>query len=106
MDKADPKAGQLSLSELEQVQKDLPEWEVDSSGDTPRLTRTFSFRNFAEALAFTNKVGEAAEAADHHPLISLTWGEARVDWWSHSAGGITSNDVGMAQATDRIFSAD
>ncbi|MCY4129156.1 MAG: 4a-hydroxytetrahydrobiopterin dehydratase [Gammaproteobacteria bacterium] len=106
MDKANPNANQLSSSELDQLQTDLPEWQVDTSGDTPRLTRTFSFQNFAEALAFTNKVGEAAEAADHHPLISLTWGEARVDWWSHSAGGITGNDVNMARATDGIFSAD
>lgn len=106
MDKADPNAEQLSPEELAQVQQDLPQWEIDSTGDAPKLTRRFSFENFAGALAFTNGVGEAAEAADHHPLICLTWGEARVDWWSHSAGGITRNDVNMARATDRIFAAD
>ena len=106
MDKADPNAQQLSPDELAQLQQDLSQWEVDSSGDASKLTRKFTFGNFAEALAFTNRVGEAAEAADHHPLISLTWGEATVDWWSHSAGGITRNDVNMARATDRIFAAD
>lgn len=106
MDKADPNANRLSPAELEQLQSDLPQWDVDTTGEASKLTRKFSFANFAEALAFANRVGEAAEAADHHPLISLTWGEATVDWWSHSAGGITRNDVKMAHATDRIFATD
>ena len=106
MDKADPTANQLSVEELEKLQESLPHWTVDATGDASKLTRRFTFKNFSEALAFTNKVGEVAEAADHHPLISLTWGEARVEWWSHSAGGITQNDVNMAKETDRIFAAD
>ena len=105
MDKADPNAATLNAEELTALQSELSDWNVDSSNDVPRLMRKFAFSNFAEALAFTNAVGEAAEAADHHPLISLTWGEATVEWWSHSAGGITANDVNMARATDGIYAA-
>ena len=106
MDKADPTAERLSNDAWEKLRHELSAWNFDTSADISKLTRTFTFANFAEALAFTNKVGEAAEAADHHPLISLTWGEARVDWWSHSAGGVTQNDVNMAMATDQIFAND
>ena len=95
----DPNAQPLSLTELREQLNDLDGWSETVIDGTTALTKTFKFSNFAEALAFTNKVGEIAEANDHHPRISLTWGEATVDWWSHSAGGVTSNDVYMASLT-------
>lgn len=102
----DAGAAKLSSAELDALRGSLPHWKVDTSGEASKLVRKFAFDDFAAALAFTNKVGDAAEAANHHPLISLTWGEAQVEWWSHSAGGVTGSDVDMARATDGIFSAD
>ena len=101
----DPITVSLTALQLRDMQPSLPDWTVDTSANVVKLIRTFSFKNFADALAFTDRVGGAAEEADHHPLISLTWGEARVEWWSHSAGGITQNDIDMARSTDGIYAS-
>lgn len=103
MDKADLNASLLNSDELKNLSQSLPGWDVVYKEDMPTLSRMFHFDNFEKALIFTNKVGEAAEAADHHPRICLTWGEAKVEWWSHSAGGVTQNDVNMAKATESCF---
>lgn len=103
MEKADPNANLFDQNALEGLQDTLPAWKIVYKDDMATLSRTFGFSDFVAALAFTNKVGEAAESANHHPRICLTWGEARVEWWSHSAGGVTANDVNMAKATDACF---
>ncbi len=54
-------APRLNESEIAQLKLDTPEWQVLTEEDIPRLIRVFSFKNFAEALAFTHKVGELAE---------------------------------------------
>ena len=100
MDKANPSANLLDQQALDELKQSFSSWDVVQKDGMSTLVRTFSFNDFAEALAFTNRVGEIAEAADHHPRICLTWGETQVEWWSHSAGGVTENDVNMAKATD------
>lgn len=66
------------------------------------LEREFRFADFAEALAFVNRVGEAAEAANHHPDIAIHWNPVTVRWWTHTAGGITERDMDMAALTDEL----
>jgi len=95
----------LTESEIEAYQKVIPNWGViDDAQGVPRLTRTFKFNNFVEALAFTNAVGAAAEAAGHHPLIELTWGRVTVQWWTHNINELHQNDFIMAARTDQIYS--
>lgn len=97
----------LTEKEIETYQKEIPNWGVmDDAQGVPRLTRTFKFVNFAEALAFTNAVGAAAEEAGHHPLIELTWGRATVSWWTHNINGLHQNDFIMAARTDQIYIKD
>jgi 4a-hydroxytetrahydrobiopterin dehydratase len=69
-----------------------------------RLERTFKFKNFVQALAFTNKVGELAEAEGHHPAILTEWGKVTVTWWTHKIRGLHRNDFVMAAKTDRLYS--
>ena len=76
-------------------------WERVGDG---ALARTFTFPDFASALAFVVRVGCAAEKRDHHPDIELGWGKARVSWSTHDAGGITQLDVDMAEATTKLAS--
>jgi len=64
--------------------------------DEHHLEREFKFKNFVEALAFTNKVGEVAEAENHHPDIYLSWGKVRISLWTHKIGGLSENDFIMA----------
>lgn len=66
------------------------------------LVRAFSFPDFAAALAFTVRLGMIAEKRDHHPDVLLSWGKARVTWTTHDAGGLTSLDLALAEATDGI----
>jgi 4a-hydroxytetrahydrobiopterin dehydratase len=60
------------------------------------LLREFSFKNFQEALAFTNQVGALAEEHQHHPDIYLSWGKVRVELWTHKIDGLSENDFILA----------
>ena len=75
-----------------------------SIGDL-RLEKTFKFKNFRQALEFTNTVGELAEQEDHHPAILTEWGRVTVAWWTHKIRGLHRNDFIMAAKTDSISAA-
>ena len=64
------------------------------------LEKTYKFKNFVEALAFTNKVGELAEASQHHPDIYLAWGQVKITLWTHKIGGLSENDFILAAKMD------
>ncbi len=66
------------------------------------LEREFKFKNFVEALDFTNRVGELAEAQNHHPDIYLTWGKVKVTIWTHKVDGLTESDFVLAAKIDRL----
>lgn len=93
----------LTAEEIEYFKTELPAWDVIVVDSVLHLKRNFKFTNFAEALAFTNAIGEIAEVQGHHPLIELTWGRVSVEWWTHDIRGIHQNDFIMAAKTDQIF---
>ena len=64
----------LMAREIEERLPQVPEWHLIERDGIKRLERRFKFRDFAQALAFTNRVGEAAEAQGHHPAILTEWG--------------------------------
>lgn len=66
------------------------------------LEKAFSFPDFATALAFTNRVGELAEAEGHHPDIHLAWGKVRLTIWTHAVDGLTESDFVLAARADRL----
>ncbi len=68
------------------------------------LTKEYVFPDFALALEFVNKVGQKAEAANHHPDITLSWGRVVVSLTTHSEGGITLKDHELAAEIDAIAS--
>ncbi|HEV7921805.1 MAG TPA: 4a-hydroxytetrahydrobiopterin dehydratase [Thermoanaerobaculia bacterium] len=65
------------------------------------LEKTFPFPDFAEALAFTNRVGAIAEGEGHHPDIHLAWGSVRITIWTHKIGGLTRSDFILAAKIDQ-----
>ena len=79
-------------------------WSEELKEGVKILTRTFEFGNFAQAMTFAVRIGEAADAADHHPEITVSWGRVRVEWWSHDANGVTSRDIALAETTNRLYS--
>ena len=92
----------LTSDEIENLKPQVPDWKVVEDGGVKKLERTFKFKNFAQALAFTNAVGEVAEEEGHHPVIELTWGRATVTWYTHKIKGLHQNDFVMAAKTDEL----
>jgi 4a-hydroxytetrahydrobiopterin dehydratase len=66
------------------------------------LERTFEFDSFPAAIAFVDRLAEAAEAANHHPDIDIRYRRVTVRWTTHSAGGITGRDREMAVQTSNL----
>jgi 4a-hydroxytetrahydrobiopterin dehydratase len=81
----------------------VPRWNLVEQDKVKRIERTFKFRDFAQALAFTNEVGRIAEEEGHHPVIELTWGRVTVTWWTHKIKGLHQNDFIMAAKTDELY---
>lgn len=90
----------LSASEATTLLKETPEWNV--SADTKKIMRAFSFKNFAEALAFANKIGAIAEEQGHHPDLHVEWGRVTVVLSTHAIGGLSVNDFILAAKIDAI----
>ncbi|MDH4228566.1 MAG: 4a-hydroxytetrahydrobiopterin dehydratase [Nitrospirota bacterium] len=67
-----------------------------------RLEKTCKFADFRSALAFTNRVGEVAEAEGHHPDIHLTWGRVDLGIWTHAVDGLTEADFILAAKINRL----
>ncbi len=78
--------------------KGLNDWRAENE----MLRRRFTFPDFAASLDFVNKVGELAEAADHHPDITFGWGYAEIALTTHDRGGITDVDFALAKQIDSI----
>ena len=70
------------------------------------LEKEYTFKNFRDALAFTNRVGELAEATNHHPDIYLAWGKVKVTLWTHKIDGLTESDFIMAAKIDRLLGSE
>ncbi|MEZ5525572.1 MAG: 4a-hydroxytetrahydrobiopterin dehydratase [Pseudomonadales bacterium] len=96
-------APKVSDAELTELMLELPEWRVEERYAEKQLERIFKFKNFAQALAFTNDVGELAESENHHPAILTEWGRVTVTWWTHKIGGLHKNDFIMAARTDQLY---
>ncbi len=69
--------------------------------DAHHLSREFTFKNFAEALAFVNRVGNVAEEQNHHPDLYLAWGKVRVEIWTHKINGLTESDFVFAARAEQ-----
>jgi len=92
----------VNEAELSELKAQLPDWQVVEQNGELHLERVYKFRNFKIALAFTQQVGEEAEAQGHHPALLTEWGKVTVTWWTHVLGGLHQNDFIMAAQTDRI----
>lgn len=93
----------LTDDELASLQGDIPDWQVIEVEGVKQLKREFTFKNFLEALEFTNLAGEIAEKEGHHPALLVEWGKVTVRWWTHKIGGLHKNDVIMAAKTDCLY---
>ena len=93
----------LQDAEIAGLKPQVPDWQVIEKDGVKRLERVYKFKDFAQALAFTNRIGELAEEEDHHPSILTEWGKVTVTWWTHKIKGLHQNDFIMAAKTDRLY---
>lgn len=90
----------LSLEKRKDFLKELNiKWKIESNH---HLEREFSFKDFAEALDFTNRVGELAENEGHHPDIFLSWGKVKVQIVTHKIDALTESDFILAAKIDDL----
>lgn len=76
----------------------LPLWQLAA----PNIERTVTFADFPAAIAFVNRIAEAAEKANHHPDIDIRWNKVRLALSSHDAGGLTERDFRLAAVIDSL----
>ena len=89
----------LKGEELDDLQRQVPEWEVV---EEHHLRRRFRFKNFREALGFVNRVGELAEEQGHHPDVTFGWGYAEVTIFTHKINGLTESDFILAAKINEL----
>jgi 4a-hydroxytetrahydrobiopterin dehydratase len=91
----------MDRAKAEEMLKQLDSgWALNKDG---HLERFYTFKDFAQALAFVNKVGTVAEEEGHHPDLYLAWGKCKVELWTHKIHGLTESDFYMAAKSDRKF---
>jgi len=90
----------LPQARIDELLKELePGWRLNAAG---HLERSYEFRNFAEALAFANRIGAIAEQEGHHPDLHVAWGRCVVEIWTHKIDGLTESDFVLAAKYDRL----
>jgi 4a-hydroxytetrahydrobiopterin dehydratase len=90
----------MRAQELQRLLQLVPQWKAVNEH---HITRTFTFPDFKQALAFVNRVGEVAENQGHHPDILLTWGKAEITLWTHKIDGLTQSDFIMAAKIEQLY---
>lgn len=88
----------LTQTQVKEKLQALPDWTTD--GET--ISRTFKFKDFIGSIDFVNKLVEPAEAAGHHPDITISYNKVIIDLTTHDAGGITQKDFDLAQIISQL----
>ncbi len=91
----------LARQESEPMMKEVPGWKL--ADDALSISRDFTFKNFADALAFANKIGAIAEEEGHHPDLTVSWGKVGVHLSTHAIGGLSENDFILAAKVDGLM---
>ncbi|HEY4811216.1 MAG TPA: 4a-hydroxytetrahydrobiopterin dehydratase [Solirubrobacteraceae bacterium] len=92
--------GLLEDSDIQERLAAVPDWRTAEQSE---IVRDFTFADFAAAIAFVDRVAEAAEAANHHPDILVHgWNKVRLTLSTHSQGGLTDADFQLAAQIDGL----
>jgi len=88
----------LTEAEVQAFLQSHPGWALTAG----MLTKTYGFADFRAAMAFVNRVADAAEAADHHPDIDIRYSKVTLALQTHDAAGLTARDTGLAAQVERF----
>ena len=89
----------LTPKEIKPLLKQVRGWKVVQNH---HLEKKFVFKNFKEALDFTNKISKIAEQENHHPDVYLAWGKVKLKLWTHKIKGLTESDFILAAKVDEV----
>jgi 4a-hydroxytetrahydrobiopterin dehydratase len=78
-------------------------WTLQHDQDIRKIKQTYRFKNFADAMVFTNAVAALAERHGHHPTIITEWGAVSLEWWSHKIKDLHQLDLELAGQCDVLF---
>ena len=98
-----PDADPATNQEISEFLSNNSAWCLIETSEVKQIERTYKFKNFKDALEFTNLIGEIAEIEGHHPQIITEWGSVLVRWWSHKIRNIHINDLILAARCDQRF---
>ena len=90
----------LTAKEIAPLLAQMEGWKVE---DDKRLSKSFRFKNFVQAVDFVNALTQIAEQEQHHPDLYVRWGEVRVYLWTHKIDGLTESDFVMGAKIDRAY---
>ncbi|MEM1239946.1 MAG: 4a-hydroxytetrahydrobiopterin dehydratase [Cyanobacteria bacterium P01_H01_bin.26] len=88
----------LSSTEIQSRLDDLPDWTLEGT----TIKTVLTFKNFIEAIDYINKIVEPAEAAGHHPDLSISYNRVTIGLTTHDAGGLTQKDFSLAQTLSQL----
>jgi 4a-hydroxytetrahydrobiopterin dehydratase len=90
-------SNKLDESQIQAALQNLPQWKLEQG----ELVQNATFDDFTQAMKFVNQVAELAENAGHHPDIDIRYNKVRLALVTHDAGGITQNDISLAQDIEK-----
>ena len=91
----------MSESEIRDKLRQLPGWTFSTNA----INKRFTFESFLPGIAFVNRIAAAAEKAQHHPDITINYNVVSIALSTHSEGGVTAKDVGLAAQIDALATA-
>ena len=84
----------LSSEEIKRFLEKLEgDWHLNDHG---HLEKSYVFKNFIDAMSFSNRISQIAEKEGHHPDLFISWGKCRVEIWTHKVNGLTESDFYLA----------
>ena len=89
----------LEQHQLDNFMKKNPSWIIDNK----TIKKEFKFYNFIDAFGFMSKVALLSEKMDHHPNWQNTYNKVTIELTTHDKGGITSNDINLAESIDKLI---
>ena len=98
-----PEMAEKKMAEIEPRGLSLEDWAREPDYDPVAIRRDFKFADFSQAWGFMTRVALLAEKFDHHPDWSNVWNTVRIELTTHDAGGLSDNDVRLAQAINKLL---
>jgi 4a-hydroxytetrahydrobiopterin dehydratase len=92
----------LSREKVDEAVRSLSGWQLI---DAKAISKTYSFKNYYETMAFVNAVAWIAHQADHHPDLEVGYNKCKVTYSTHSVGGLSQNDVDAARQVEELLTS-